>query len=131
MNYTYDNIGQLKSAQGWESDGVTPRLQEQFGYAYDKAWNLNQRTNDALVQSFGVNTLNEPTNVTRSGTFTVAGTATEGSSSYSKHAEVTVPSLDDWEKEWEKNPQRNVPPKLLPVDFRSPLVGIERESSVH
>jgi hypothetical protein len=21
---------------------------------------------------------------------------------------VTVPSLDDWEKEWEKNPQRNV-----------------------
>ncbi len=24
---------------------------------------------------------------------------------YSKHAEVTVPSLDDWEREWEKNPQ--------------------------
>src|ERR1019366_846948 len=33
---------------------------------------------------------------------------------YAKHAEVTVPSLDDWEKEWEKNSQRNVQPKLLP-----------------
>jgi hypothetical protein len=33
---------------------------------------------------------------------------------------VTVPSLADWEKEWEKNPQRNAQPKLLPVDFRPP-----------
>jgi len=36
--------------------------------------------------------------------------------------------LDDWEKEWGKNSQRNVQPKLLPVVFRSPLVfGICRE----
>src|ERR1039458_2305078 len=42
---------------------------------------------------------------------------------YSKHAEVTVPSLDDWEKDWQKNPQRSVQPKLLPVDFRSPLAA--------
>jgi hypothetical protein len=34
-----------------------------------------------------------------------------------------VPSLDDWEKEWKKNPQRSVQPKLLPVDFRSPLAA--------
>jgi len=40
---------------------------------------------------------------------------------YAKHAEVTVPSLDDWEKEWGKNSQRSVQPKLLPVDFRSTL----------
>lgn len=39
---------------------------------------------------------------------------------YSKHAEVTVPSLDDWEKAWQKNPQRLAQPKLLPVDFRAP-----------
>ena len=26
---------------------------------------------------------------------------------YAKHAEVTVPSLADWEKEWQENPQRN------------------------
>jgi integrase len=43
---------------------------------------------------------------------------------YSKHAEVTVPSLDDWEKEWGKNSQRNVQPKLLPVDFRPPAEAI-------
>jgi hypothetical protein len=36
-------------------------------------------------------------------------------------AEVTVPSLDDWEKEWGENPQRSAQPKLLPVDFRLPM----------
>ena len=38
---------------------------------------------------------------------------------YAKHAEVTVPSLADWEKDWQENPQRTAPPKLLPVVFRS------------
>jgi hypothetical protein len=37
---------------------------------------------------------------------------------YAKHAEVTVPSLADWEKGWQKNPQRSRQSKLLPVDFR-------------
>jgi hypothetical protein len=36
--------------------------------------------------------------------------------------EVTVPSLDDREKEWGKNSQRSVQTKLLPVDFRLPMV---------
>jgi site-specific recombinase XerD len=40
---------------------------------------------------------------------------------YAKHAEVTVPSLDEWEKEWQENPQRSVQRKLLPVNFRLPL----------
>lgn len=40
---------------------------------------------------------------------------------YAKHAEVTVPSLADWEKDWQENPQRNVQPKLLPVNFRPSL----------
>jgi len=53
------------------------RLNEQLGYAYDKAGNLSQRTNNALVQIFGVNTLNELTNATRSGTLTVAGVASQ------------------------------------------------------
>ena len=39
---------------------------------------------------------------------------------YSKHEGVTVASLDDWEKEWQKNPQRFAQPKLLPVNFRTP-----------
>jgi hypothetical protein len=43
-------------------------------------------------------------------------------------AEVTVPSLDDWEKEWGGNSQRNVQPKLLPVDFRSPLAAVAQSN---
>lgn len=38
---------------------------------------------------------------------------------YAKHAEVTVPSLEDWEKEWRKNPQAAAQPKVVPVDFRA------------
>jgi len=48
----------------------------QFGYAYDPAGNLNYRTNNALVQTFAANNLNELSTVTRSGTLTVAGTTT-------------------------------------------------------
>jgi hypothetical protein len=44
---------------------------------------------------------------------------------------VTVPSLDDWERDWERaenveGGMRKVEmlqPKLLPVDFRSPLTA--------
>jgi len=77
INYTYDNIGQLKTAQGWEANGSTRRLHEQFGYAYDAAWNLQYRTNNVLVQTFTVNSLNELTSASRSGTLTVAGAGTE------------------------------------------------------
>jgi hypothetical protein len=42
---------------------------------------------------------------------------------YAKHAEVTVPSLADWEKDWQENPQRGGQPKLLPLAFRSPLAA--------
>ena len=34
---------------------------------------------------------------------------------YSKHAEVPVPSLDDWEKQWKKNPQGMEIPKVVAV----------------
>jgi hypothetical protein len=37
---------------------------------------------------------------------------------HAKHAEVTVPSLADWEKDWQENPQRSAAPKLLPVAYR-------------
>ena len=75
VNYAYDTVGQVKTAVGKESGG-TARLHEQFGYSYDGAGNLNSRTNNALVQAFGVNNLNELTNATRTGTLTVAGTTT-------------------------------------------------------
>jgi RHS repeat-associated protein len=89
VDYTYDPIGQLKTAMGWEAGGTTNRLQEQFGYAYDKAWNLNYRTNNALTQTFSVNNLNELTTASRSGTFTVAGTATERKAAYEGDRGVT------------------------------------------
>jgi hypothetical protein len=45
----------LISAKGKESGGLTNRLHEHFGYAYDAAGNLNYRTNNALTRTFGVN----------------------------------------------------------------------------
>jgi RHS repeat-associated protein len=75
-NYTYDNEGELTKAIGKEAGGVTNRWQEQFGYAYDAAGNLNQRTNNTLVQTFNVNNLNELTTITNAGKLTVAGTTT-------------------------------------------------------
>ena len=42
---------------------------------------------------------------------------------YAKHAEVTVPSLDDWDKDWRDNPQRGKQPIVVPVNFRSPLAA--------
>ena len=75
VSYAYDSIGQLTNASGREANS-TLRLQEQFGYGYDAAGNLNTRTNNGLVQTFGVNALNELTTGSRSGTLTVAGATT-------------------------------------------------------
>jgi hypothetical protein len=47
---------------------------------------------------------------------------------YAKHAEVTVPSLADWEKDWQENQQRSAQAKLLPVNFRSPWVSIAQSN---
>jgi hypothetical protein len=47
---------------------------------------------------------------------------------YAKHAEVTVPSLADWEKDWQENPQRIAQLKLLPVHFRLPVAAITQSN---
>jgi RHS repeat-associated protein len=52
--YIYDAIGQLKVANSTVSS-------ENRGYAYDAAWNLNDRTNNGVNTTFGVNSLNEQT----------------------------------------------------------------------
>jgi RHS repeat-associated protein len=97
LDYSYDNIGQLKTAQGFDGLpgwGSNPaRLQEQFGYAYDKAWNLIMRTNNAFLQTNTVNNLNELTRVTQTGTLTVAGTATEPSGNAPVYANPGVTSV--------------------------------------
>ena len=74
-NFTYDDAGQLKTALGYEAN-ATLRLNEQMGYAYDPAGNLNQRTNNALVQTFNLDTLNQLSTLNRSGTLTVVGNTT-------------------------------------------------------
>jgi YD repeat-containing protein len=60
--------------------GGSTRLQEQFGYAYDLAGNLGYRTNNARVQTFNTDNLNQLATNSQSGTLTVArataGTAT-------------------------------------------------------
>ncbi len=56
VTYTYDNIGQLKSAIGTGGQST-----ENLGYAYDTAWNLNTRTNYGTPQAFAVNVKNELT----------------------------------------------------------------------
>lgn len=79
-SYSYDGIGQLTSALGSEANG-TARAQEQLTYGYDKAWNLVGRTNNGFAQAFTNDTRNQLTNVTRSGSFTVAGSTFGAASS--------------------------------------------------
>jgi RHS repeat-associated protein len=73
VNYGYDAAGELLTAKGYESGGTT-RLNEQFQYKYDAAGNLSIRTNNALIQTFAVNSLNQLSTVARTGTLTVSGT---------------------------------------------------------
>ena len=82
MAYGYDQIGQLTTALG-QDPGGTNRLQEQLKYAYDTAHNLQTRTNNNLVETFNVNSVNELTTITRNTTnaLTVAGTTTSQASS--------------------------------------------------
>ena len=68
----YDGIDQLTNWSGKESGGAL-RHNEQLAYAYDAAGNLHTRTNDALIQTFNVDALNQISNVTRTGALTVPG----------------------------------------------------------
>ena len=78
--YTYDGIGQLKTASAKEA-GSTTRLNEQFGYSFDAAGNLNVRTNNTLTLTLGVNSLNQLTTATRAGMLTAAGNTAQAATS--------------------------------------------------
>jgi len=71
-----NEVAVLKTALGKESGGVTNRMAERFGYVDDAGGNLQYRTNNALVQTFGVDNVNQLTTVGRTGTLTVAGGTT-------------------------------------------------------
>ena len=71
-SYGYDDIGQLVSAQAYETNGAL-RLNENLSYGYDASGNLASRINNTLAQTFNTDPLNQLVNVTRSGTLTAAG----------------------------------------------------------
>jgi RHS repeat-associated protein len=72
VSVSYDPIGEVASWIGKEANG-TLRQNEQLEYTYDAGNNLNGRTNNALVQTFAVNSLNQLGSVTRNTTFTLTG----------------------------------------------------------
>jgi RHS repeat-associated protein len=76
VNYSYDPIGEVTSDLAYESISNTLRNNEQLYYLYDAAGNLQYRTNNALIQNFQVNSLNELTSETNGGRLTVVGTTT-------------------------------------------------------
>jgi YD repeat-containing protein len=79
--YAYDPIGQVLSDLATEgTTGGTSRLNEQLYYGYDPAGNLAGRTNNALAANFLVNSDNELTANTNSGSLTVVGTTTSTNS---------------------------------------------------
>jgi integrase len=47
---------------------------------------------------------------------------------YAKRAEVTVPSLDDWEKQWKKDPRGAVQAKVVAVDFQAKPLSAKMDS---
>jgi RHS repeat-associated protein len=75
-DYTYDAIGQVVADQAYEVSGGAARMNEQLHYGFDPAGNLNNRTNNMLIENFQVNTLNELTANTNGGRLTVMGTTT-------------------------------------------------------
>jgi RHS repeat-associated protein len=79
--YGYDAIGEVVSDKASEVSGGTARLNEQLTYAFDPAGNLAYRTNNALVERFQVNAVNELTSNTNGGTLTVVGTTTSPATS--------------------------------------------------
>jgi RHS repeat-associated protein len=72
VSISYDPIAEVTSWTAKEANG-TARQNEQLSYAYDAANNVHLRTNNALVQTFTVDSLNQLSNVTRTGTLTISG----------------------------------------------------------
>ena len=69
-------------------------MNEQLHYVYDAAGNLNYRTNNALVQNFQVNALNELTANTNGGTLTVMGTTTSVATNVTVNSSNAAPYGD-------------------------------------
>ncbi len=62
---------------------------------YDAAWNLQYRTNNALAQEIGSDSRNQPTSISRSGTFTVAGNTTAAGTNVTVNGSVASRYADN------------------------------------
>lgn len=73
--YTYDPLGQLKSALPYGANSTLITAQR-IAYGYDAAGNLNYRTNDLAVRQFIDDKINQLTNVALLSPLTVSGVTT-------------------------------------------------------
>jgi RHS repeat-associated protein len=94
VNYGYDNIGQLVTANAFEAGG-TSRLHEQYTYSYDPAHNLTNRNINGFQQILIVDALNQLSNATRSGKLTVAGTTGASTTNVTVNASNAVVYSDN------------------------------------
>jgi len=103
VDYAYDNIGQLKNVAGYESDHLTVRRQEQFGYVYDKAGNLTVRTNNLNWlerDDFVDNNINQVTSFNHwDNALTLAGSVALGADNIAIHFS-TLPGLRGYEADY-------------------------------
>jgi RHS repeat-associated protein len=58
VSYSYDNAGELRTAYTTNSSGAEIAAQR-YMFGYDAAWNMTRRTNNAAVNSYTYNILNE------------------------------------------------------------------------
>ncbi|MDB6066116.1 MAG: repeat protein [Pedosphaera sp.] len=81
-NYTYDQIGQLLTANGFESNN-TARLQEKLTNSFDRAGNLTRRKHNDGYVFYVANNLNQYVNIggILGATMTVAGTTSSNATS--------------------------------------------------
>src|SRR5438128_2017690 len=86
----------VEAPLGKETGGSISRLNEQFKYVYDYARNLSFRANNALVQTFNANNLNQLTTVTRNSANaqTVAGTTTTNATSVTVNSQSATRYAD-------------------------------------
>lgn len=59
ITYTYDDAGELRTA--YTTNAGVEITAQRYMYGYDAAWNMTKRTNNAIVTTYTVNNLNQPT----------------------------------------------------------------------
>jgi RHS repeat-associated protein len=106
VDYSYDDIGQLKSAKSYTYSPFAEITSERRGYLYDAAWNLNTRTNSGGTTAFNVDVKNQLTSVGGSScTYDTNGNLTLTPNSvtcaYDDENQLTsAETASNWRTEW-------------------------------